>query len=496
MDGGMAGRADSMQQPRLVAVNGALLLLSNEQDPHADPEASMRRKVFGSRYLSRQAWIRPCRYDVPATLDLQRQCSLEDVLASLRRIPSKHWRNSGRDNVRPTGAVNIDSITLGLVSSRSTNGLPLPSMKTWLYLNLCRQLLSFWKAHIQNDPAAQAAYGSRGRELMCTSIQLNRNYAAREHVDGNNLGPSWLIATGDWQSGGELFVEDPEGCEEHRLTSDVSSHNGRLYRFGDRCRGTTIDVRNRWVRFDGRRMHFVHDFEGGDRFSLVFFASARHAAAPPCARSFLEGLGFPLPTARGLPVRPPSERAECYGRPSVKNGSLPAGSVLKLDSMGRILDFTPVARPRALSERGLWSGLVAKTKRPRALAVSDKGPSEPSQSASVLGQFAGLPRHAAREEGQPRKRLRGKTRPSGGSEPPSAEAIGVPASSTAGEIWPEWRKGVHVAWVVSFPIKAAIISSIAADQFELAEKVLALCRSNAGLDKGALKTLCKSERKS
>ncbi|CAE8646473.1 unnamed protein product, partial [Polarella glacialis] len=67
-----------------------------------------------------------------------------------------------------------------------------------------------------------------------------------------------------------------------------------------------------------------------------------------------------------------------------------------------------------------------------------------------------------------------------GSEPPMA--IGVTAPSTAGEIWPEWRKGVHVAWVVSFPIKAARISSTAADQFDLAEKILALCRSNAGLD--------------
>ncbi|CAK0910074.1 unnamed protein product, partial [Prorocentrum cordatum] len=47
-----------------------------------------------------------------------------------------------------------------------------------------------------------------------TAAQLNRNYAARDHVDRGNEGPSWLIALGDWTSGGELWVEDSSGDEE------------------------------------------------------------------------------------------------------------------------------------------------------------------------------------------------------------------------------------------------------------------------------------------
>ncbi|CAE8640802.1 unnamed protein product, partial [Polarella glacialis] len=120
------------------------------------------------------------------------------------------------------------------------------------------------------------------------------------------------------------------------------------------------------------------------------------------------------------------------------------------------------------------------------VASSSSGGSEPPLTNTIIG--------VAASGSQPPLAIGVAASSSRGSEPPMA--IGVTAPSTAGEIWPEWRKGVHVAWVVSFPIKAARISSTAADQFDLAEKILALCRSNAGLDKGALKTLCKSERKS
>ena len=40
-----------------------------------------------------------------------------------------------------------------------------------------------------------------------TTIQVNKNYAAKRHMDSNNLGDSRLIALGDF-TGGNLLVEE------------------------------------------------------------------------------------------------------------------------------------------------------------------------------------------------------------------------------------------------------------------------------------------------
>eukprot|EP00438_Fugacium_kawagutii_P035507 Skav211959 [mRNA] locus=scaffold433:52337:53855:- [translate_table: standard] len=276
---------------QLVEVDNELFLWSASESEGEDETAALQRKMFNLQYLSRQEWVKSSRTDVPAAR-LQsghRRIATEEVLEALRRIPSKHWKNTGRANVRPEGVETIDSITLGLVSCQSTLGRPLPSKATRTYRNLTEFLLRFWKQHIQDERHEGNLPGCQS--LVCTSIQMNRNYAAREHVDGNNVGPSWIIALGDWTKGGELFVEDPKGCEKHKLSCDIP---GR-YREGDVCRGSSLDVHNKWARFDGRCMHFVRPFRGGDRFSLVFFATTRHGRAPEAAKSFLSLLGFPLP---------------------------------------------------------------------------------------------------------------------------------------------------------------------------------------------------------
>ena len=50
-----------------------------------------------------------------------------------------------------------------------------------------------------------------GDIVGATSIQINRNFESRLHVDGNNLSPSDIQALGNWETGGELWVEAPPG---------------------------------------------------------------------------------------------------------------------------------------------------------------------------------------------------------------------------------------------------------------------------------------------
>ena len=64
---------------------------------------------------------------------------------------------------------------------------------------------------------------------------------ARLHVDAANLGPSYIFACGDFEGGGLWTVDG------------------------------VLDVRGRWQRFDGRSPHATLPFEGGPRYSLVFY---------------------------------------------------------------------------------------------------------------------------------------------------------------------------------------------------------------------------------
>lgn len=349
-----------MARQQLVEVDNELFLWSEESEAEDDRDeaVALQRKMFNIQYLSRYRWKTSSKSDVKASrLDSNERISAKEVLEALRRIPNKHWKNNGRANVRPDGVEYIDSITLGLVSSASTLGRPLPSKATHSYKNLTRMLLRFFKQCIEEPNTFR--YGCHG--IVCTSIQLNRNYAAREHVDGNNVGPSWIIGLGDWTAGGQLFVEDPEGRERHVLTCDIP---GR-YREGDTCYGTSLDVHNRWARFDGRRMHFVRPFFGGDRFSLVFFATTRHAGVPAAAKSFLSVLGFPLPEKQAH-----AELVSCCR-------CSPFLSELKVDSVGRVIDISPqicdlsltsipwVSRKEVAVPTKTWKQVIREQKRRR-----------------------------------------------------------------------------------------------------------------------------------
>jgi len=80
-----------------------------------------------------------------------------------------------------------------------------------------------------------------------TTIQVNKNMKCLPHIDRNNVGPSFIIALGDF-TGGELVVE-----------------------------GEKFDVKNKFVEFDGTKGHWTEDFKG-ERYSLVFFT---HTFKPP-----------------------------------------------------------------------------------------------------------------------------------------------------------------------------------------------------------------------
>lgn len=80
-----------------------------------------------------------------------------------------------------------------------------------------------------------------------TTIQVNKNVFCDPHIDKNNVGPSYVIALGDF-TGGHLVIE-----------------------------GKEFDIQHKFKKFNGTKAHWITPFKG-TRYSIVYFT---HTFKPP-----------------------------------------------------------------------------------------------------------------------------------------------------------------------------------------------------------------------
>merc|ERR1719330_2303643 len=87
------------------------------------------------------------------------------------------------------------------------------------------------------------------QEFAFTSININKNYAGKLHRDGNNSGPSFIKAFGDF-TGGELNYWP----SDDRKTP--------LEDFSDKDKDkVTANIKDNLMLFDGNRGHCVSKFQ-------------------------------------------------------------------------------------------------------------------------------------------------------------------------------------------------------------------------------------------
>ena len=85
-------------------------------------------------------------------------------------------------------------------------------------------------------------------DFKYSSIQYNKNYKIKKHIDKRNMGVSYIVGLGDYE-GGELLI----------------------YFDGQDKPPTAVDIKNKFYTFDGSKYyHEVADFTG-NRISLVFY---------------------------------------------------------------------------------------------------------------------------------------------------------------------------------------------------------------------------------
>eukprot|EP00434_Breviolum_minutum_P026765 symbB.v1.2.023657.t1/scaffold2181.1/size92752/1 len=132
------------------------------------------------------------------------------------------------------------------------------------------------RAHPQLAMALTKGCRNSWPDFRFTSIQVNLNTKYGMHTDGFDAGPSRMIALGNF-SKGKLWL-----------------HNARQNRW------SLINVQNTWIAFDGREFHLTEDWEGPERYSLVFFTNHLWDQLPIEAMRQLTNLGFAWPEEKDI----------------------------------------------------------------------------------------------------------------------------------------------------------------------------------------------------
>jgi len=120
--------------------------------------------------------------------------------------------------------------------------------------------LSFWSIKYPKVyTELQKLMSNYDPSFQYTHITLNYNLRCKRHTDGGNLGPSYIAAFGNFD-GGELIVE----VEQHQPSGGIHKSTTT-----DRH----LDLKSRFVKFNGKTQpHETSPFHG-DRYTLVYYTS-------------------------------------------------------------------------------------------------------------------------------------------------------------------------------------------------------------------------------
>jgi hypothetical protein len=243
----------------------------------------------------------------------------EDVEATLRR-----WafaRNPYRTNVMREGQTWVLSDTLGLLRDRM--GDTHLTVATRRYPQVT-ELLSRWLVERLPEEA---------KDFKFTSLNLNCNYAAVQHRDQGNFGPSMIKAFGSFTGGRLRYWGEDMGEKLQELKKNRQP--------------VALDLKKGLCLFNGNSAHEVESFKGECRYSVVFFTSGSYLEAKEDTLQKLRDLGMPVPAKGESP-----HKLLCPPRTKKKDRSLPDHRFF----------VSEVIRPRVLSEKARQLRLKVRVK--------------------------------------------------------------------------------------------------------------------------------------
>jgi hypothetical protein len=93
-----------------------------------------------------------------------------------------------------------------------------------------------------------------------SGVAVTKNFVSSPHIDDRDQTFQYAVSLGDFTGGGELCVDGLDAHEKAVIH--------------------VVDTHNRVARIDGRRVHWVRTWRGGDRYSLIFYDTSNRRPTP------------------------------------------------------------------------------------------------------------------------------------------------------------------------------------------------------------------------
>lgn len=202
-------------------------------------------------------------------LDSKKPLTDAEVLDALSELGDEEWPHQDRPNV---SAKPVRGMMLGAVFVLGGVGMAAS--------NICENF-----PHLTKLVTGWVKSSIPHKGFPFSSIQINYCYAAKKHVDGNNLGPSYIRAIGD-HTGGALWIAD-----KYVFDDQVDPTTGLKMIRGGGGSGE-LDARSDWVLFNGNEEHYTMPYKGRTRISFIVFSHHAYNKLPKDVASSLKELGF------------------------------------------------------------------------------------------------------------------------------------------------------------------------------------------------------------
>jgi len=194
----------------------------------------------------------------------------------------KDWPTQDRPNVTPNGKP-VTGFCLGAVYVLGGVGMA-TSQVSLAFPNLCKCVTAWVRGSLPE------------KDFPFSSIQINYNYMAKKHVDGNNIGPSYIVAIGE-HAGGGLWTAD-------KYIQSQDPKDGSLVVKGGGGEAV-LDCRDSWSLFNGNAEHEtqpVRPLPGHTdytRVSVIVFSNSNYNKLPSFVVDEMETLGFTAQSCDG-----------------------------------------------------------------------------------------------------------------------------------------------------------------------------------------------------
>ena len=175
--------------------------------------------------------------------------------------------SSSRQNVLPAGHKSVRSCLLGAFSQGSRRGVTSVTKKLPELTRVLTQLAKDFFPKFQYN-----------------AITVNSGYSARPHTDRRNVGPSMILALGDFR-GGRLWIRSSDGLSPMVVKESLTGHPAGTYN------GDYHNIRHKLLQFNGKELHAAEDYEG-ERFSIIWFQTPGISSFEGSQRQELKTLGF------------------------------------------------------------------------------------------------------------------------------------------------------------------------------------------------------------